>query len=192
MKLNSTGSFAQTSEKVLEALYELLLLIAKAKKGHIVGETLLKPCFLKAAYIVLRSENKQKLSQIQLSDNSVKHPIDDMAEDIKNQIDAVKQSPFFAIQLAESGAQMSDQQTGGGGGTAPSLPPPPQHHQAVSVAPGTAVRLQQVLSSRGQHFTFVNVPGLTQLGWPLDPGDLAKVMCKGNIVDLPFLVCDSS
>ncbi|CAH2226763.1 jg14191, partial [Pararge aegeria aegeria] len=93
----------QSSEKVLEASFELSLLIAKAKKSHSVGETLIKPCLLKAADIVLGSESKQKLSQISLSDNTVKRRIDDMAEDIKNQVvEAVKASTFFAIQLDES------------------------------------------------------------------------------------------
>ncbi|CAH2096181.1 unnamed protein product [Euphydryas editha] len=89
MKLNSTGSFAQSSEKVLEASYELSLLIAKAKKSHTIGETLVKPCLLKAADIVLK-----------LTDNTVKRRIDDMFEDIKNQkVEAVKESSFFEIQL---------------------------------------------------------------------------------------------
>ncbi|CAG4969007.1 unnamed protein product [Parnassius apollo] len=78
----SSGS---SSEKVLEASYELSLLIAKAKKSHTIGETLVKPCLLKAADIVLGPETKQKFSQIPLSDNTVKRRIDDMAEDIKNQ-----------------------------------------------------------------------------------------------------------
>ncbi|XP_072389301.1 protein FAM200C-like [Diabrotica undecimpunctata] len=88
MKLDSSGSTAQSSEKVPEASYELSLLIAKQKKSHIIGETLVKPCLLKS---------KQKLSQIPLSDNTMKRRIGDMAEDIQNQvIDAVKQSPFFS------------------------------------------------------------------------------------------------
>ncbi|XP_072387391.1 protein FAM200C-like [Diabrotica undecimpunctata] len=103
MKLDSTGYTAQTSEKVLKALYELSLLIAKEKKSHIIGETLVKPCLLKVADIILGTQSKQKLSQISVSDNTVKRRIDDMAEDIQNQVvDAVKQSPFFAIQLDES------------------------------------------------------------------------------------------
>ncbi|XP_047115751.1 protein ZBED8-like [Schistocerca piceifrons] len=92
MKLDTAGSFAQTSEKVLEASYELSLLISRTKKSHIIGETLVKPCLLKAADSVLGSESKQKLSLIPLSDNTVKRRIDDMAEDIQNQlVTAVKQ-----------------------------------------------------------------------------------------------------
>ncbi|XP_046988243.1 protein ZBED8-like [Schistocerca americana] len=100
MKLDTAGSFAQTSEEVLEATYELSLLISRTKKSHIIAETLVKPCLSKAADIVLGSESKQKLSQIPLSDNTMKLRIDDMAEDIQNQlVTAVKQWQFFAIQL---------------------------------------------------------------------------------------------
>ncbi|CAK1591819.1 unnamed protein product [Parnassius mnemosyne] len=53
MKLDSTGSFAKSSEKVLQASYELSLIIAKAKKSHTIGESLIKPCLLKAADIYL-------------------------------------------------------------------------------------------------------------------------------------------
>ncbi|XP_072384712.1 protein FAM200C-like [Diabrotica undecimpunctata] len=104
MKLDTTGSTAHSSEKVLESSYEQSLLIAKENKSHINGETLVKPCVLKTADSTLGTQSKQKLSlYIPLSDNTVKRRTDDMAEDIQNQVvDAVKQSPFFAIKLAES------------------------------------------------------------------------------------------
>ncbi|KAF2366865.1 Ribonuclease H-like domain [Trinorchestia longiramus] len=41
MKLDSSSDFHQETWKLVEASYELLLLIAKAKKPHSVGETLL-------------------------------------------------------------------------------------------------------------------------------------------------------
>ncbi|XP_049964485.1 uncharacterized protein LOC126484926 [Schistocerca serialis cubense] len=63
MKLETAGSFAQTSEKVLEASYELLLLISRTKKIHIIGETLVKPCLLIAADIVLWSEKLKSTSK---------------------------------------------------------------------------------------------------------------------------------
>ncbi|XP_072385361.1 protein FAM200C-like [Diabrotica undecimpunctata] len=62
IKLDSTGSTAQSFEKVIEASYELSLLIAKEKKSHIIGETFVKPCLLKAAGIILGTQSKQKLS----------------------------------------------------------------------------------------------------------------------------------
>ncbi|CAK1591742.1 unnamed protein product [Parnassius mnemosyne] len=103
IKLDSTGSFAKSSEKVLQASYELSLIIGKAKKSHTIGESLIKPCLLKTADIILGPEIKQKFSQIPLSDNTVKRRIDDMAEDIKKQVvEAVTESTFYAIQLDES------------------------------------------------------------------------------------------
>ncbi|XP_072398196.1 protein FAM200C-like [Diabrotica undecimpunctata] len=91
MKLDSTDSTVQSFEKVLEASYELSLLIAKEKKSHIIGETLVNPCLLKAADIILGTQRKQKLSQIPLSDRTAKRRIDYMDKDIQNQtVDAIK------------------------------------------------------------------------------------------------------
>uniref|UniRef100_K7FE96 Uncharacterized protein n=1 Tax=Pelodiscus sinensis TaxID=13735 RepID=K7FE96_PELSI len=102
-KLNTTGSFHQALAKVVEASYELSLLITKDKKAHIIGETLVKPCLLKAADSVLDVESKKKLSEISLSDNSVKHLIDELAKDLKLQVvEAVLASPFFAIQCDDT------------------------------------------------------------------------------------------
>lgn len=53
-------AFHQASAKVVEASCELSLLIAKAKKAHIIGKTLVKPCLLKADGIVLGAESKGK------------------------------------------------------------------------------------------------------------------------------------
>ncbi|XP_057654750.1 protein FAM200C-like [Diorhabda carinulata] len=104
MKLDSTGSAAQSSHRKLQAAsYELFVLIAKETKSHTIGATLVKPCLLKAADVVLGTDSRKKLSQIPLSDNTVKRRNDDMAEDIKNQVvDAIKKFTFFVIQLDES------------------------------------------------------------------------------------------
>ncbi|XP_049948187.1 SCAN domain-containing protein 3-like [Schistocerca serialis cubense] len=63
MKLDTAGSFAQTSEEVLEATYELSLLISRTKKSHIIAETLVKSCLSKAADIVLGSEKLKTTSK---------------------------------------------------------------------------------------------------------------------------------
>ncbi|CAM4667033.1 unnamed protein product [Lepidochelys kempii] len=103
MKLDTTGAFHQVSAKVVEASYALSLLIAKAKKAHIIGETFVKPCLLKAAEIVLGAESKKKNLEISLSDNSVKRCVDDIAKDLKLQVvEAVKASSFFAIQCDDT------------------------------------------------------------------------------------------
>uniref|UniRef100_K7FBQ8 DUF4371 domain-containing protein n=1 Tax=Pelodiscus sinensis TaxID=13735 RepID=K7FBQ8_PELSI len=99
LKLDITGSFHQVSAKVVEASYELSLLIVKAKKAHIIGETLVKLCLLKAADILLGVKSKKT----SLSDNSVKRCIDDLAKDLKLQVvEAVLASPFFTIQCDDT------------------------------------------------------------------------------------------
>ncbi|XP_042204398.1 protein ZBED8-like [Homarus americanus] len=103
MKLDTTGAFHQETFKVVEASYELSLLIARAKKAHSIGETLVKPCLLSAANIVLGDESQKKVSKISLSDNTVKCRIDELADDIKEQVsDKIKASSIFAIQCDET------------------------------------------------------------------------------------------
>ncbi|KAF2345094.1 hypothetical protein FHG87_024150, partial [Trinorchestia longiramus] len=95
--------FHQETSKLVEASYELSLLIAKVKRPHSVGETLVKPSLLSAANTVLGEESQRKLSKISLSDNTVKRRIDELSEDIKEQVwDKIKASRFYAIQCNES------------------------------------------------------------------------------------------
>ncbi|KAJ8886763.1 hypothetical protein PR048_012975 [Dryococelus australis] len=95
MNLNSTRSFAQSSERMIEDSYELSLLVATTKKGHIVGEI---------PWLILFSDqrvNKNYLKFRFLA--TLKRRIDDMVEDIKNlAVDTVIQSPFCATQLDEN------------------------------------------------------------------------------------------
>ncbi|KAF2362564.1 protein of unknown function DUF4371 [Trinorchestia longiramus] len=103
MKLDSSSVFHQETGKLVEASYELSLLIAKAKKPHSVGETLVKPCLLSAANTVLGEESQRKLSKISLSDNRVKRRIDELSDDMKEQVlYKIKASRFLAIQCDES------------------------------------------------------------------------------------------
>jgi hypothetical protein len=99
---HGTGVLFQHS-KIVEASYKISLLIAKQKKPHTIGETLVKPCMVEAARLVLDQNCVNKLNQISLSDNTVKQRIDDMSQDIKLQVtEKIRLSPFFAIQLDES------------------------------------------------------------------------------------------
>ena len=53
MKILSADSFCQLpSAEVVEASFEFALTIAQAKKPHNIGETLIKPCMLKATSLV--------------------------------------------------------------------------------------------------------------------------------------------
>uniref|UniRef100_A0A0L8I895 BED-type domain-containing protein n=1 Tax=Octopus bimaculoides TaxID=37653 RepID=A0A0L8I895_OCTBM len=102
-KLDGSGVFRQQISIVTEASYEIAMLIAKSKKSHNIGETLIKPSLLRAVELVLGKESANKLSQISLSNDTVKGSIDDLSQDNKDQIlDQVRDSPVFAIQCDET------------------------------------------------------------------------------------------
>ncbi|XP_029652966.1 protein ZBED8-like [Octopus sinensis] len=93
--LDGSGSFQQQTSMAVEASYEIAMLIAKSKKSHNIGESLIKPN--------LGQDSANKLSQISLSNDTVKGRIDDLSQDIKDQIfDQVRDSPVFAIQCDET------------------------------------------------------------------------------------------
>ena len=101
--MDSSGAFRQQTSKVVEASYEIAMLIAKSKKSHNIGRTLIKPSVLRASELVLGKDSANKLSQISLSNDTVKRRIDEMSQDIKDQVlDQVRASPVFAIQLVET------------------------------------------------------------------------------------------
>ena len=73
------------------------------KKPYTIGETLVKPCIIKAAELLLDQKSVDKLSQISLSNDTIKNRIDEMSEDIKLQvIKNIRNSPYFSLQLDES------------------------------------------------------------------------------------------
>ena len=103
VKLDDSGSFRQQSSKVVEASYEISMLIAKSKKSHNIGETLIKPSILCAAQLILGKDSANKLSQISLSNDTVHRRIRELSQDIKEQtLEQVRASPVFAIQCDES------------------------------------------------------------------------------------------
>nr|XP_039257154.1 protein ZBED8-like [Styela clava] len=104
MRTCSINSFCQSpSADVVEASFEIAHMIAKQKKPHSIGETLIKPSILKAASLVLGEASSKKLAKISLSDSTIKTRIDEIAHDIELQvIEKIKLSPFFAIQCDET------------------------------------------------------------------------------------------
>lgn len=102
-RFDSSGSFRQQSDGIVRASYEVAYKIAREKKAHTIGETLVKPCMLQCVKLVLGEAAYQKMSHISLSNNIIRSRIDDMAEDIKSQVlQKVRQARFFSIQLDES------------------------------------------------------------------------------------------
>ncbi|XP_042202990.1 SCAN domain-containing protein 3-like [Homarus americanus] len=88
VKLDGSLAFRQQTSKVVEASYEIAMLIAKSKKSHSIGEFLIKPSILRAAAaeLVLGKKSANKLSQISLSNDTVKESIDELSQDTKDQI----------------------------------------------------------------------------------------------------------
>ena len=86
----------------MEASCKTSLQIAKQKKLHTIGETLIKSCMLEAAQLVLNNASANRLKQISLSNNTVKERMQDMSQDIMRQVvEKILVSPFFSIQLDE-------------------------------------------------------------------------------------------
>ena len=104
MKIASSELFRQSSPaEAVEASFEIAQMIAQAKKPHNLGETLIKPCMLKAASLVLGETNSKKLAMISLSDSTIKTRIDELSNDIELQVlEKIHASPFFAIQCDET------------------------------------------------------------------------------------------
>ncbi|XP_068214344.1 protein FAM200C-like [Palaemon carinicauda] len=101
--MDDSGVFRQQSSKVVEASYEISMLIAKSKKSHNIGETLIKPSILCAAQLILGKDSANKLSQISLSNDTVQRRIHELSQDIKEQtLELVRASPVFAIQCDET------------------------------------------------------------------------------------------
>ena len=67
--------------KALRASLEVSCLIAKAKKPHTIGETLLLPAAIKIVEIMYDKCKAEVLKSIPLSDDTVKRRIDMCAED---------------------------------------------------------------------------------------------------------------
>ncbi|XP_045122593.1 zinc finger BED domain-containing protein 5-like [Portunus trituberculatus] len=46
MKMDASGTYQQTNISIVKASYVIALQVAKAKKPHTIGESLLKPCIV--------------------------------------------------------------------------------------------------------------------------------------------------
>ena len=87
--------------------------MAKAKKSHTIGKTLLKPCILESVKLMLGEKAYQTMKQISLSSDTIKLQIHEMSENIKNKVISfdikfyildikINSSPVFALQLDET------------------------------------------------------------------------------------------
>ena len=102
-RFDSTGIFQQQNEAALAASYEISQTIAKAKKPHTIGETLIAPCVEIIVKRMLGEDHSKKVAQVSLSNTTIQRRILHLDEDIEDQVvAAINKSPVFAIQLDES------------------------------------------------------------------------------------------
>ena len=81
----------------------MALQIAKQKKPHTIGETLIKPCALSMVKLILGEISAQKIQQVSLSNDTIKRRISQMSANVKQKIiNEIKASPMFSLQLDES------------------------------------------------------------------------------------------
>ena len=66
-KLDQAGMFWRTNKAAVHASYAIALHVAKTKKPHNIGETLLKPCILESVKLVLGEKASQTIKQRSLS-----------------------------------------------------------------------------------------------------------------------------
>ena len=102
-KLNRTGMFWQTNNSAVHASFAIALHVAKTKKAHTIGETLLKPCILESVKLMLGEKGSQTMKQISLSNDTIKSLIHEVSKNIKSKvISKINSSPVFALQLDET------------------------------------------------------------------------------------------
>jgi len=96
--------FQPSPKPILEASYEVALLIAKEKKAHTIGKTLEKPCAIMMTNLVCGPEEANKLESISLCNNTIKRRIEDMSKDIVAQVtQELRESRCrYSLQLEES------------------------------------------------------------------------------------------
>ena len=84
----------------VHASFSIALHVAKAKKAHTIGETLLKPCISESVKLMLEEKASKTMKRISLSNDTIKLRIYEMSENIKSKvISKINSSPVFALQL---------------------------------------------------------------------------------------------
>ncbi|XP_029348266.1 protein ZBED8-like [Acyrthosiphon pisum] len=85
------------------ASYKVAYRIARSKKPHTIGESLIKPCALEMVELVCGLEQRKKIEAIPLSNDTINSRISDMSTNILEQvIRELDSTPFpFSMQLDE-------------------------------------------------------------------------------------------
>jgi hypothetical protein len=94
--------FSVTPNALLLASYHVSYRIAKCKKPHTIGETLILPAAIDMVRIMFGESYAKQLRQIPLADNTVGRRINDISEDICDQLVSRLRTSKFAIQVDEA------------------------------------------------------------------------------------------
>ena len=96
--------FCLTSQPLLPALYEVSLIIVKAKAPHTASEKLIKPSAVKMAQILLGRNEVISIDSVPLSGDTVNNRFADIANDILSQLIAqIQDSPSrISLQFDET------------------------------------------------------------------------------------------
>jgi len=87
--------FIKTQKPCLEASYKVAYCIAREKKPHTIGETLVKLCALEMTELVCGTEYRKKLEAVPLSNDTISSRITDISNNILEQVmEELKASPF--------------------------------------------------------------------------------------------------
>lgn len=108
-KLNDFNKQKQTFKKIVSvptnamlASYQVSYRIAKCKKPHTIGETLVLPAAIDMVKTMFGESYAKQLQQVPLSDNTVSRRIDDISEDLCEQLVSRLRTSKFAIQVDEA------------------------------------------------------------------------------------------
>ena len=106
-KLDQTGMFWRTNKAAVHASYAIALHVAKTKKPHNIGETLLKPCILESVKLVLGENASQTMKQISLSNDTIKSRVHEMSDNIKSKVlSTVRLTPLLFLLFSWMKAQI--------------------------------------------------------------------------------------
>lgn len=82
----SSHGFVSAGKPLVEASYKMAYICAREKKPYSLVETVVKPCMIETAKLVLGEQAADKLRQVPTSANTIKERVDEISEDILQQV----------------------------------------------------------------------------------------------------------
>ena len=64
--MDETETYQQTNKNIVHASYFIALQVARTKRGHTIGEILVKSCILESVRLVLGEEESKKMKMLMM------------------------------------------------------------------------------------------------------------------------------